>query len=89
VSLLPKIIGVDKNNVFHFKSNLALFESIPGLSTVSNDNGKGGSDAVWMPWIKNTFVSVAHPIGTAAMMRRDLGGECLAGTHLVERTKTG
>jgi choline dehydrogenase len=46
---------------------------MPGLSTVP-DHGDGGSDADWSQWIKSTFVSVAHPVGSAAMMRRGLGG---------------
>jgi len=53
---------------------LATNEVVPSYATVPNDNGQGGSDASWTPWIKDTFVSVAHPIGTAAMMRRSLGG---------------
>lgn len=38
------------------------------------DNGSGGSDADWFKWIKNGFSSVAHPVGTCAMMSRDLSG---------------
>ena len=52
-------------------------ETIPGLGTVPN-NGDGGSDADWKKWINkdgNTgFGAVSHPIGTAAMMKRSLGG---------------
>ena len=46
---------------------------MPGLKTVP-DNGDGGSYADWAAWVKNTFVAVSHPISTAAMMRRELGG---------------
>jgi len=58
-------------------------ETQPGLSNVPNDNGQGGSDAVWTPWIVGDpskggafagFGSVFHPIATCAMMRRDWGG---------------
>ncbi|KAI0757740.1 alcohol oxidase [Daedaleopsis nitida] len=49
-------------------------ETIPGLSTVPNSDGAGGTDADWKPWVKSSFVAVSHPIGTAAMMRRSLGG---------------
>ena len=48
-------------------------ETIPGLATVPND-GSGGSDADWTKWIRKSFGAVSHPIGTAAMMRRSLGG---------------
>jgi choline dehydrogenase len=54
-------------------SLLVAWESIPG-GAVPNPNGDGGSDADWRTWITNGFASVAHPIGTAAMMRRGLGG---------------
>ncbi|RDX45063.1 alcohol oxidase [Lentinus brumalis] len=53
-------------------------ETIPGHTTVP-DNGDGGSDADWKKWIVKTgtsagFSAVSHPIGTAAMMKRSLGG---------------
>ncbi|KAM5530720.1 hypothetical protein V8D89_015613 [Ganoderma adspersum] len=53
-------------------------ETIPGLATVP-DNGDGGSDADWRKWINKDgtsagFGAVSHPIGTAAMMKRSLGG---------------
>ncbi|KAH9851992.1 alcohol oxidase [Lenzites betulinus] len=58
-------------------STLSVGEIAPGL-TVVPDNGDGGSDADWEKWIVQPgdagFSSVAHPIGTSAMMRRDLGG---------------
>ena len=41
------------------------------------DNGDGGSDGDWKKWILDPvvgFTAVSHPIATAAMMRRDLGG---------------
>ncbi|KAJ7699131.1 glucose-methanol-choline oxidoreductase, partial [Mycena olivaceomarginata] len=54
---------------------------LSGLSTgktvcgsAVSDNAQHGTDAAWQTWIKNGFASVAHPIGTAAMMRRELGG---------------
>ncbi|KAI0762282.1 alcohol oxidase [Fomes fomentarius] len=53
-------------------------ETTPGLAAVP-DNGDGGSDADWKNWILNSgehgsFGPVSHPIGTAAMMKRSLGG---------------
>ena len=48
-------------------------EDIPGIETVPED-GHGGSDSAWQEWIQNGFNPVSHPIGTAPMMRRDLGG---------------
>ncbi|EJF58504.1 alcohol oxidase [Dichomitus squalens LYAD-421 SS1] len=53
-------------------------ETHPGLKTVP-DNGDGGSDADWKKWIVQDgtgggFSAVSHPIGTAAMMKRSLGG---------------
>ncbi|KAJ6462721.1 hypothetical protein DFH09DRAFT_573237 [Mycena vulgaris] len=53
-------------------SSLSTGETIPGNAVP--DNAARGSDAAWQTWIKNGFASVAHPIGTAAMMRRSLGG---------------
>ncbi|KAJ6590884.1 GMC oxidoreductase-domain-containing protein, partial [Mycena sp. CBHHK59/15] len=53
----------------------------PPLSSLSSgetssvpDDAQRGTDAAWQTWIKNGFASVAHPIGTAAMMKRSLGG---------------
>ncbi|KAI0353229.1 alcohol oxidase [Trametes cingulata] len=52
-------------------------ETIPGFKAVPN-SADGGSDADWRNWINKSgnsgFSSVAHPIGTAAMMKRSLGG---------------
>ncbi|KAJ7038383.1 hypothetical protein C8F04DRAFT_951143 [Mycena alexandri] len=53
-------------------SSLSTGETIPGSAVP--DNASRGTDAAWKTWIKNGFASVAHPIGTAAMMRRELGG---------------
>ncbi|KAF7378064.1 Glucose oxidase [Mycena sanguinolenta] len=53
-------------------SSITAGEATPG-SAVPN-NAQGGTDAAWQKWIKNGFASVAHPIGTAAMMRYGLGG---------------
>lgn len=57
-------------------STLTENEIAPG-SQVPNENGDGGSDADWQAWIKGNFGAVSHQIGTAAMMRRDLGGKCM------------
>ncbi|KAF7303603.1 Glucose oxidase [Mycena indigotica] len=53
-------------------SGLSTGETIPGSAVP--DNSQRGTDAAWQSWIKNGFASVAHPIGTAAMMKRSLGG---------------
>lgn len=49
-------------------------ELVPGLGTVPDSAGDGGADADWAAWIRATYISNDHPIGTAAMMRRALGG---------------
>ncbi|KAH8077891.1 alcohol oxidase [Cristinia sonorae] len=58
-------------------SALSAGEIVPGFSAVP-DSPEGGSTEDWANWILNdpkfNFTSVAHPIGTAAMMRRSLGG---------------
>lgn len=38
------------------------------------DGGDGGPDAAWAAWVLQTFGAVSHPIASAAMMRRALGG---------------
>ncbi|KIP06679.1 hypothetical protein PHLGIDRAFT_128108 [Phlebiopsis gigantea 11061_1 CR5-6] len=43
-------------------------------AAVPDPTGDGGSDADWRAWILSVFSSNSHPIGTAAMMRRDIGG---------------
>lgn len=48
--------------------------TIPAAEGVPDDDGHGGSDAVWREWLLENFSAVSHPIGTAAMMRRGLGG---------------
>jgi choline dehydrogenase len=53
-------------------SFLSVGETIPGK--LVPDDGNGGADADWTTWIRNNFFSVAHPVGSAAMMRRSLGG---------------
>ncbi|KAL0580899.1 hypothetical protein V5O48_001093 [Marasmius crinis-equi] len=53
-------------------SSLSTGESIPGSAVP--DGADRGSDAQWRSWIQGAYTPVAHPIGTAAMMRRSLGG---------------
>ena len=51
-------------------------ESVPGTSNVPT-SGPSGTDSAWKSYLLNNsngFVSVSHPIGTCAMMRRSLGG---------------
>ncbi|KAG5337117.1 hypothetical protein C0989_010724 [Termitomyces sp. Mn162] len=52
-------------------SDLTKGEQIPGNAVP--DGAQRGTDAAWKAWIQKNYVSVAHPIGTAAMMRRSLG----------------
>ncbi|PVF96902.1 alcohol oxidase [Serendipita vermifera] len=53
-------------------SNLRTAETIPGGAVPDDSNG--GTDANWKSWIQDSFNAVNHPLGTCAMMRRDLGG---------------
>jgi choline dehydrogenase len=55
-------------------SAITTTESIPGFTTVPNDDGEGGSDDAWKPWILSQFGTVSHQIATCSMMRRDWGG---------------
>lgn len=54
-------------------SDLSTGEVAPGYDAVPND-ANGGTDADWTNWVRSTYGSVDHPIGTCSMMRRDLGG---------------
>lgn len=49
-------------------------ETIPSFGAVPDPNNDGGSDADWKQWVKGIFGPVAHPVGTCAMMRQELGG---------------
>ncbi|KAJ7680038.1 glucose oxidase, partial [Mycena rosella] len=55
-------------------SDLSTGEIIPGSAVP--DDGAGGTDADWQAYILQNFASVLHPLGTASMMRRELGGAC-------------
>ena len=54
-------------------SNISTGELVPGIATVADDEN-GGTDGAWQAYILNFLVPAFHQIGTAAMMRRDLGG---------------
>ena len=45
-----------------------------GESTPGGAVGQGASLDSWLNWVKGNYRSNWHPIGTAAMMSRDLGG---------------
>lgn len=45
-------------------------ETVPGLAAVPS----GADDAAWGPYLKKTYRSNFHPVGTAAMMPRAAGG---------------
>jgi choline dehydrogenase len=53
-------------------SNLRVAETIPGGAVPDDSND--GTDANWGAWVNDSFSPVNHPVGTCAMMRRDLGG---------------
>ncbi|KAJ2933649.1 hypothetical protein H1R20_g3458, partial [Candolleomyces eurysporus] len=53
-------------------SSLSTGETIPGNAVP--DNANRGSDQDWKNWIRANFNAVSHPVGTCAMMRRNLGG---------------
>jgi choline dehydrogenase len=53
-------------------SSLVTQEIAPGDAVP--DDTDGGSDADWEAWIRKDFNANSHPLGTAAMMRRNLGG---------------
>ncbi|GJE89375.1 GMC oxidoreductase [Phanerochaete sordida] len=48
-------------------------ETRPGAA-VPDPDGDGGSDADWETWIREVYVAGDHMVGSAAMMRRELGG---------------
>ncbi|KAF7364291.1 Glucose oxidase [Mycena sanguinolenta] len=53
-------------------SDLSTGETVPGAAVP--DDAEGGSDADWEAYIMANFGSVMHPVGTTAMLRRELGG---------------
>lgn len=62
-------------------SHLLPSETLPGLATVPSN----ATDAQWAHWLKKTYRSNFHYIGTAAMMSQDLGG-VVDDKHLVYGT---
>ncbi|KAJ3862922.1 GMC oxidoreductase-domain-containing protein [Lentinula novae-zelandiae] len=66
-------------------SSLSTGETVPGTRVVPNTNGNFGSDQDWKSWISDPsvgFSAVNHAIGTAPMMRQELGGVVDAHAHL-------
>ncbi|KAG8834795.1 hypothetical protein FRC18_001469 [Serendipita sp. 400] len=55
-------------------SDLVGEEATPGNKVAGQYEPNGGSDSDWRGWISKEHVPVSHPVGTCAMMRRDLGG---------------
>ncbi|KAL9086349.1 MAG: hypothetical protein Q9165_007135 [Trypethelium subeluteriae] len=51
-------------------ADIAPSEIAPNTTTVPVD----ASDAQWLAWLKATYVPNSHPLGTCAMMARELGG---------------
>ena len=60
-------------NTNAMKSDLESAESSPGYDNIPQTSDQGDYDQ-WKQYILNGFESVWHPIGTAAMMPRNLGG---------------
>ncbi|KAH8810280.1 hypothetical protein DL96DRAFT_1505899 [Flagelloscypha sp. PMI_526] len=54
-------------------ANLSTSEFMPGISSVP-DSSDGGSVDEWTRWIKSSFSSNSHALGTCSMMRKELGG---------------
>ncbi|KAL1960358.1 hypothetical protein VTO42DRAFT_8318 [Malbranchea cinnamomea] len=63
-------------------SEIAVTEIMPGLSEVPEN----ATDEEWEAWLKASFISNSHPVGTLAMMPRELGG-VVDDTLLVYGTK--
>jgi len=55
-------------------------ETAPGDAV---PGGLDATDAVWRTWITARFNSLAHPVATCAMMRRNLGGALKLIIHLL------
>ena len=55
-------------------SSLSTSEFIPGLSSVPDSNGDGGSLDAWSRWLKSSFSSNSHAMSTCSMLRKELGG---------------
>ncbi|KKA20115.1 Glucose oxidase [Rasamsonia emersonii CBS 393.64] len=57
-----------------------LYKTAPLSSLVKNETEpgsavpEGASDSVWEAWLKETYRSNFHPVGTAAIMPRSIGG---------------
>ncbi|KAI0033898.1 glucose oxidase [Vararia minispora EC-137] len=51
-------------------STLSLGETVPGFATVPAN----ATDAEWATWLLGAFGANSHPLGTAALMSRSLGG---------------
>lgn len=60
-------------------------ESVPGKGAVSS----GASLEQWAAWAEDNYRSNWHPIGTAAMMSRDLGGSVDSNNKLVSALHLG
>lgn len=46
----------------------------PTVEEVPLDSEEDDDEAAWLAWAKGVYGSNAHPVGTAAMMSRELGG---------------
>ena len=51
-------------------ADVAPSEASPNTTTVPSD----ATDSEWLAWLKSTYTPNSHPLGTCAMMARELGG---------------
>ena len=61
-------------SLVRMKRTITTVELLPNTTTVPDPTGDGGSDEDWEKWVLSVYGANDHPIGTAAMMRRELGG---------------
>lgn len=57
----------------HSRSDLIVSETTPGLAAVPAGDGPE-ADAAWREYIMENFAPTYHPLGTAAMLSRELNG---------------
>ncbi|KAF9527981.1 hypothetical protein CPB83DRAFT_932720 [Crepidotus variabilis] len=69
VQVLAARIGRKALNTSPLNSVVAM-EAAPGTVAVPED----ASDQVWGDWLKSTYTSNLHPVGTCAMLAREIGG---------------
>ena len=80
----PNFFMLDKDSIFEVAiarqirqaarmsplADVAPIEATPNSTTVPSD----ASDEQWVAWLKDTYSPNSHPLGSCAMMARELGG---------------